>query len=183
MAAIEGAAERAGAERVLVRAFPALANVHYRLLWLGLIPSILATQMNMVASGFTAFELTGSAAMLGIVSSAVSIPMLLLSLVGGVVADRAPRRRVIVASQSSMGIATLLVAILAITGHVEVWHLIALGLVNGTAFSFNMPARQAYTADLVGGSLLRSAVSLTNAGMNFNRILGPALAGLLLVIP
>lgn len=144
---------------------------------------MLANQMGMVASGYTAFALTGSATVLGIVSSAASIPMLALSLVGGVVADRSPRRLLIVCSQSAMGLATAAVAVLAFLGWLDVWHLIALGLINGCAFSFNMPARQAYTADLVGSSLLRSAVSLNNAGMNFNRILGPALAGILLVLP
>ncbi len=167
----------------MVRAFPALANAHYRLLWMGLVPSILANQMGMVATGYTAFMLTGSATMLAVVGSAVSIPMLFLSLVGGVVADRLPRRNIIVACQTAMGLGTAAVAVLAYLGRIEVWHLIMLGLVNGTAFSFQMPARNAYTADLVGGSLLRSAVSLNNAGMNFTRIAGPALAGFLLVVP
>ena len=78
------------------------------------------------------------------------------------------------ASQIAMLLATAAVSVLTFMGALEVWHLIALNLLRGGAFSFNMPARQAYTGDLVGPDLLRSAVSLQNAGHNFNRVAGPA---------
>jgi MFS family permease len=163
--------------------FPALGSHHFRRFWLGMLPAIMANQMGMIATGYAAFTLTGSATVLGFVSSAMSLPMLMFSLVGGVVADRAARRRVILASQSAMCISAILVAALSFSGRLEVWHLVAFGLVQGAGFSFNMPARQAYVADLVGPSLLRSAISLQNAGMNFNRIAGPSLAGMLLAFP
>jgi MFS family permease len=148
-----------------------------------MLPAIMANQMGMIATGYAAFMLTGSGTVLGFVSSAMSLPMLIFSLVGGVVADRTARRRVIMASQSAMCISAVLVSVLAFTGRLDVWHLVAFGLVQGAGFSFNMPARQAYVADLVGPNFLRSAISLQNAGMNFNRIAGPSLAGMLLALP
>lgn len=148
-----------------------------------MLPAILANQMGMIASGYAAFELSGSATVLGLVSSAMSLPMLLLALMGGVVADRNPRRAIILASQSAMCVTAAIVAAFALTGALNIWHLVLFGLVQGAGFSFNMPARQAYLADLVGAPLLRSAISLQNAGMNFNRIAGPSLAGVLLAFP
>lgn len=163
--------------------FPALAKPDFRKFWLGMQPAIMANQMGMIATGYAAFTLTGSATVLGLVSSAMSLPMLLLALVGGVVADRVARRRVILASQGAMCVSAVGVAASAFAGMLDVWQLVAFGLVQGAGFSFNMPARQAYVADLVGPDLLRSAISLQNAGMNFNRIAGPSLAGMLLAFP
>jgi MFS family permease len=164
--------------------FPALGVPSFRLLWLGMLPGTLAWQMSVVASGYAAFVLSDSATVLGLISSSIGLPMLLFSLVGGVVADRLPRRRVLLATQSALGAAAGVLAFLSLSGLLAAWHLVALGLVQGTAFAFNMPSRQAYVAELVGEKeLLRSAVALNNAGVNFCRIAGPAVAGLLLSLP
>jgi MFS family permease len=168
----------------LLRLFPALAVPPYRLLWLGMLPGTLAWQMSVVATGYAAFVLSDSATVLGLVSSAIGLPMLLFSLIGGVVADRLPRRRVLLMTQGVLGLAAAALAFLSLAGVLAAWHLVALGLAQGTAFAFNMPARQAYIAELVSGKeLLRSAVALNNAGVNFCRIAGPALGGLLLSLP
>jgi MFS family permease len=148
-----------------------------------MLPSTLAWQLNAVASGYAAFVLSDSATTLGIVSIASGLPVLALSLVGGVVADRFPRRTVLLLAQSTFAVATGAVAAAALAGRLQVWHLVALGLVQGVAMSFNIPARQAYIAELVGPHLLRNAVALNNAGMNGCRIVGPALAGALLAMP
>jgi MFS family permease len=178
------AAPRAARGGPLLRLFPALSVPPYRLLWLGMLPGTLAWQMSVVATGYAAFVLSGSAAVLGLVSSSIGLPMLLLSLVGGVVADRLPRRRVLLATQSLLGLAAAGLAFLSLTGVLAAWHLVVLGLVQGTAFAFNMPARQAYVAELVEDKeLMRSAVALNNAGVNFCRIAGPALGGVLLSLP
>jgi MFS family permease len=118
-----------------------------------------------------------------VVSVASGLPMLLLSLIGGVVADRLPRRRVILASQAALGLGAAALAILTLAGLLQIWHLVALGAVQGTAIAFNMPARQAYIAEMVGPSLLRDAVALNNAGWNLARVVGPAVAGVLLAAP
>jgi MFS family permease len=167
----------------LLRVYPALGLDTFRILWLGMLPSNLAWQMSMVTTGYAAFILTESATVLGLVSVAMGLPMLLFSLVGGVVADRLPRRAVLIATQGTLGVSTGLVTLLIVSGHLQVWQLIAYTFVQGTTVSFNMPARQAYIAELVGARWLRNAVALNNAGLNCCRIAGPALAGGLLAVP
>jgi MFS family permease len=167
----------------VVDLYPSLRVPAFRLLWLGMLPANIAFQMSQVAVGYAAFGLTGSAAVLGIVSLASGLPQLFLGLVGGVAADRMSRRAVLLGTQSTLALVALVLAILAITGWLQVWHLVVAGLVQGCAFAFNMPSRQALIGELVGPKLLRNAVALNNAGMNFNRIAGPSLAGILLSIP
>jgi MFS family permease len=164
----------------LLRLYPALAVSSFRLLWLGMVPASLAWQMSVVATGYAAFQLTGSAVWLGLVSSSIGLPMLTFGLVGGVAADRLPRRTVLLCTQTTLGAAPAVLALLTFTGHLAAWHLVALGVVQGIAFAFNMPARQAYMAEIVGPDLVRSAISLNNAGQNFCRVAGPAIAGVLL---
>jgi MFS family permease len=171
---------RAGA---LERAFPALAVGPYRLLLSGNLCAMLAYQASVVATGYAAFQMTGAATMLGLISLALGLPLLLFALIGGVVADRLPRHRVLLAAQGTLGTTAAALAGLALTGLLRPWHLIAIGLVQGTAFAFNMPARQALVADLVGPERLRSAIALNTSGINCCRIAGPALAGALLAIP
>jgi MFS family permease len=167
----------------LLRVYPALGLPTFRLLWIGMLPSNIAWTMSTVATGYAAFILTGSATVLGLVSVAMGVPMLLFSLVGGVVADRLPRRTVLIATQSAFGLATAAVTVLALSEQLAVWHLVGFTFVQGAAVSFNMPSRQAYIAELVGPRLLRSAVALNNAGLNFCRIAGPAIAGAMLAVP
>ncbi|HEX3246452.1 MAG TPA: MFS transporter, partial [Chloroflexota bacterium] len=167
----------------LLDLYPSLRVPSFRLLWLGMLPANIAFQMSQVAVGYAAFGLTGSAAALGIVSLASGLPQLLLGLVGGVAADRMSRRAVLLGTQSTLAVVALVQAVLALTGSLQVWHLGVTALFQGCAFAFNMPARQALIGDLVGPKLLRNAVALNNAGMNFNRIAGPSLAGMLLAMP
>lgn len=168
---------------LLVRLYPALANPAFRLLWLGMMPATLAVMMNQVASPYAAFTLSDSAAVLGIVSLAQSLPMLCLSLVGGVVADRLPRRLVLMGSQFTLGLGAALLAVLGLANVLQVWHIIFASFLQGAAFAFNMPARQAYIAELVPRPQLANAAALNNAGQNFCRVAGPALGGVLLAIP
>jgi MFS family permease len=167
----------------VVRLFPALRAPLFRLLWFSSLPSTLGVQMASVAIGYAAFLLSGSATALGGVSLATGLPMLSFALVGGVVADRAPRRLILIGTQTTLGLSAAAIAALALSGHLALWHLYVLGVAQGTAFAFNMPARQAFIAELVGSELLRSAISLNNATMNFARIAGPALAGGLIAVP
>jgi MFS family permease len=167
----------------LERVFPALREPGFRLLWISTLPGMLAIQMGTVAVGYAAFVLSGSAVALGGVSLAVGVPMLVLALVGGVVADQFSRRNILIWTQSTLGLSAAAIAGLAWTNTLELWHLYVYGFVQGTAFSFNMPARQAFIADLVAPELMRSAINLNNATMNFGRIAGPPVAGALLAVP
>src|SRR5438552_18920172 len=142
-----------------------------------MMPATLSWQMNIVVTGYAAFQLSNSATALGLTSSAQGLPMILLALIGGVVADRLPRRSILMCSQTLLGASNAMVAILALTHWLQVWHLVVFGLLQGTAIAFNMPARQAYIGHLMEGPLLRNAVALNSAGMNACRLLGPAIAG------
>lgn len=175
--------EKRNADSRLLRLYPSLGNSYYRRFWLGMLPAPLAYQMSLVAVPYAAFTLAGNATVLGLVSLALGVPMMTLSLVGGVVADRFPRHRILMGTQSLLFSVAVALAALSLSGRLEVWHLLVLSFLQGVAFAFNMPARQAYVAEIVGPSLLRSAVTLNNSGVNFSRVAGPALAGILLSMP
>ena len=165
------------------RTFLALRHRDFAVLMSSALLHMMVMQMGMVAFGYMAYELSGSATALGLMGLAWGIPMLTLSLVGGVVADRVPRRTIMMVTQGTIGAGALINAVLIFTGYIQLWHLFAVALVQGTSFAFNMPARQALIAELVGQEDLPNAIALNNANMNLNRILGPALAGFLIATP
>jgi MFS family permease len=165
------------------RTFLALEERDFRNLWLGMLPGTMAMQMGMVTTGFVAYDISGSAASVGIVSLGSGVPMLLFGLAGGVVADRFPKRNVLLSTQSLIGIAAALNAALVISGIVQVWHLMLVASLQGVGFAFNMPTRQAFIGQLVSRERLMNAVALNNAGMNFCRVIGPSMAGALIAIP
>jgi MFS family permease len=153
----------------------------YRWLFVSNMAFYLAMQSQALVRGFLAFHLTGSEFALGGVSFAVAVPMLLVSPLGGVLADRVDRRRVIMAAQALVLVSESTVLALYLTGHLVFWHLLASGLVVGSVFPLMMPARQAIVANLVGRERLAGAVALNVTGMNTARVVGPALGGLLIV--
>lgn len=165
------------------RTFTALRHRDFSLLMGSALPHMLAIQMSMVAFGYLAFEMTGSATALGFMGLAWGIPMLVLSLPGGVIADRFPRRTILMITQTITGVAALISAALVYTGYLQLWHLFVVAMVQGTCFAMNMPARQAMTADIVGKEDLTNALALNNANMNLTRVGGPALAGFLIASP
>jgi MFS family permease len=147
------------------------------LLWLGMLALMGGMQMQMLARGYLVYDLTGSAALLGVVNAGSSIPMLVLALFGGAIADRMERKRLIQIGQGIAGLLSLVVAFAIYTGHIEWWYLMISGLVQGTAWSFMMPARQAIIPQLVGKDKLTNAMALNAAGMSIMTLLAPALAG------
>lgn len=163
--------------------FAALSEPLFRLLWLGMLPSTLSWQMGQVAVGYVAYEISGAATALGIISASWAIPSIIFGLIGGVVADRFPKRTIILTTQSTVGLVAVMNAVVVLTGTVQIWHLALAASIQGLAFSFNMPARQAFVAELVSRENLMNAIALNNAGMNLMRIIGPATAGALIAIP
>ena len=161
----------------------ALRHPQFRLLFLSLLPGTLGMMMAMVAFGFVAYQLSGSATTLALVNLGWGIPMFLLSPLAGEAADRFPRRNVLLWTQATVGLTAVLAAVLLAAGVIQVWHLMAVTLIQGIAFAFNIPARQALIAELVPPEDLANAVALYNAGVNFNRVAGPAIAGALLTVP
>ena len=164
------------------RPFTALEERDFRNLWVGMLPGTLAMQMGMVTTGWVAYEISGSAASVGFVSLGSGIPMLTLGLFGGVVADRFPKRRTLLMTQSLIGIAASICAVLVLTDVVQIWHLMLISAMQGVGFAFNMPSRQAFVAQLISRERLMNAIALNNAGMNFSRVIGPSIAGLFIAV-
>jgi MFS family permease len=168
----------------LDRIFGALYhNPYYRTYWFGNQAGTLMMQMQMVAQGYLAYTLTGSAEALGIVGLAQGLPMLAFSPVAGVIADRYPKRTLLIAFQIVLCLTSLLIGVLIGLGLIQYWHLVATGFVQGVCFSINMPTRQSWIPSLVGRDDLPNAIALNNAGMNASRIVGPSIAGILIAVP
>jgi MFS family permease len=164
-------------------AFDALKNREYRLLWLGAVASLTSAQMRQIANGYLAYELTGSAAVLALVVLGQSLPSFFLAMFGGVIADRVKRRQLLLLTQSCIFVDSTIMAFLVVTGLVEVWHIIALGIFHGSVLAFNQPSRQAYMVELAGSENVTQAIALYSSGQTAVRIIGPTIAGAFIGIP
>lgn len=163
--------------------FASLAVRDFRVLWFGFMGSWMAMQMQQVARGVLAYQITGNAFSLGLVTLAMGLPRIVLSPLGGVVADRFAKRTVLLWTQCALGLISLWGAIMVAAGWMTIDWLVVLGLMQGSAFALNMPARQAYIPQIVGrGDGLANAIALNTAGMNLTRVVGPAIAGLLIAV-
>ncbi|MSY86674.1 MAG: MFS transporter [Actinobacteria bacterium] len=160
--------------------FRALSQPNYRTYAAGALVSNVGTWMQRVAQDWLVLVLTGSGAALGIVTGLQFLPFLLLSPFAGVIADRVPKRWLLQVTNIGMAVPALVLGVLAVTGTVEIWHVYALALVLGVASAFDAPARQSFVSELVGPDDLTNAVGLNSASFNSARIIGPALAGLLI---
>ncbi len=138
-----------------------------------------AMQMQMIARGYLTYDLTGSPALLGIVSAGFALPMLVLALFGGAIADRLQRKRIVQLGQIGAGLIALFVAVSITSGTVTWYHLLAASMMQGAVFSFFMPARQALIPQLVGQGQLTNAMALDAMGMSATTLLAPAVAGFL----
>ena len=165
--------------------FAALRYRDFRLLWGGLMISNLGTWMQFTAMGYFVARIAGSphvaALYLGILGAARAVPVLLLSPVAGVVADRFPRRRVLVCTNVTMAFAALLLALLATAQRLEMFGLVAISALNSAANAFDAPTRQSWTPFLVDRQYVGNAVGLNSVAFNAPAVLGPALAGVLIV--
>jgi MFS family permease len=159
--------------------FASLEHRNYRLFWYGQLVSLIGTWIQNVAQSWYVLTLTNSAFMLGAVSAISSLPILVLSLPGGVVADRVPKRGLLIVTQSVAMVMAFALAALVHFRVVRLWHIIAIAAVSGSAFAFDAPARQSYQAELVPREDLLNAIALNSANFNGTRIIGPALAGIL----
>lgn len=159
--------------------FRSMRHYNFRLWFIGQGISLVGTWMQTMAQQVLVYRLTGSAASLGIINFIGFIPLIPLSLWSGSISDRFPRRKIILFTQTSMLIQALILGVLAWTGTVQVWHVYLLSFFLGISNAIDLPARQAFTADLVeGGQDLTNAIGLNSAMFNGARALGPALAGL-----
>jgi MFS family permease len=160
--------------------FAALGVPNYRRYYGGQAISLIGTWMQMTAQAWLVLTLTHSSTALGVVIALQTLPVLLLTPYGGVIADRGDKRRIMIVLQSAMGVQALMLGLLTVTGNVRVWEIGLLALLLGVNNAFENPARQSFMLEMVGSTHLRNAVSLNSVLVNVARTVGPAVAGLLI---
>jgi MFS family permease len=159
-------------------ALRALRSRNYRLFVAGQLVSLVGTWMQMVAQSWLIYRLTGSAAMLGLIGFAGQIPIFVLAPLGGVLADRANRHHVLIATQTLMMALAFALAALTLSGHAEVWHIFVLASLLGVTNAFDIPARQAFLIEMVGREDIVNAIALNSSMLNGARVIGPGIAGI-----
>jgi MFS family permease len=157
----------------------ALRHRNFQLFFAGQLISLIGTWMQTVAQSWLVYRLTGSALLLGTVGFASQIPVFLMSPVGGIVADRHNRHRIVIATQASSMVLAFILAWLTLTDRVQVFHVMVLAALLGVVNAFDLPARQAFIMDMVGREDLMNAIALNSSMFNGARIVGPAVAGML----
>ncbi|MEU9700036.1 MFS transporter [Streptomyces sp. NPDC047981] len=160
--------------------FSSLRIRNYRLFFTGAIVSNTGTWMARITQDWLVLSLTGSAAAVGITTALQFLPMLLFGLYGGVIADRYPKRRILLVSQAALGLCGLTLAVLTLSGHIHVWHVYLVAFLLGMVTVVDNPTRQSFVSEMVGPDQLRNAVSLNSANFQSARLVGPAVAGLLI---
>lgn len=166
----------------LPRTFSSLRHPNYRLYFLGQMVSLVGFWMQHAAQSWLIYELTGSKAMLGIAGLVANAPIPILSIVGGILADRYPKRRILVFTHLAAAVPALVLAVLVFTGQVQVWHILVLAASLGLIAGIDMPVRQAFVIDLVGRDDLMNAIALNSALFHGARIVGPAVAGVAIAL-
>ncbi|MEV5549527.1 MFS transporter [Streptomyces sp. NPDC052309] len=160
--------------------FASLKVRNYRLFFMGQVVSNIGTWMQRIAQDWLVLSLTGSSAAVGITTALQFLPMLLFGLYGGVLVDRLRKRPTLLVTQTAMALTALFLAVLTLTGHVQVWHVYVAAFAMGLATVVDNPARQSFVSELVGRDQLQNAVSLNSANFQSARLVGPAVAGLMI---
>ena len=168
------------APRRLPTALQSLRHPNYRLLWIGTLVSSSGDWMDQIALNWLVYQLSGSAVQLALLNLARLAPIFVFTLVGGVVADRWERRRLLFATQSVAMVLAFILATLTVMGVVQIWMVILIAIGRGIVLSFNQPARQSLISELVPRDDLKNAIALNSATLNLTRVLGPTLGGVLI---
>jgi MFS family permease len=164
----------------LTRGFRALRVRNYRLYWFGQLVSLIGTWMQTTAQAWLVLQLTQSPLALGLVTTLQFLPVMILSLFGGAIADRVSKHRLILWTQTASLIQAVIFGALVAAGVIQLWQLYLLAMIQGTINAIDMPVRQSFTVELVGREDLANAVGLNSMQFNTARIIGPAIAGLLI---
>lgn len=160
--------------------FSSLKSRNYRLFFAGQVVSNTGTWMQRIAQDWLVLSLTGSSTAVGVTTALQFLPMLIFGLYGGVLVDRLPKRPTLLVTQSAMAVTGLALAFLTLSGHVEVWHVYLAAFAVGLATVVDNPARQTFVSEMVGPDQLQNAVSLNSANFQSARLIGPAVAGLMI---
>src|SRR5947209_7761471 len=164
----------------LLRAFTSLRHHNYRLYCFGQMISLIGSYMQSIRQAWLVLELTHSGWQLGVVGALQALPVLLFSLFGGVFADRWPKRRVLLVTESAAMVQALLLWVLAATGTIQLWHLYVLATLLGFTDCLERPTRQAFIIELVGREDLPNAVALNSSQSQMMRVVGPGIAGVII---
>ncbi|MEU2282002.1 MFS transporter [Streptomyces sp. NPDC013178] len=160
--------------------FSSLKVRNYRLFFAGQVVSNIGTWMQRIAQDWLVLSLTGSATAVGVTTALQFVPMLFFGLYGGVLVDRLPKRPTLLVTQTAMAVTGVALALLTLSGHVEVWHVYVAAFAVGLATVVDNPARQSFVSEMVGPDQLQNAVSLNSANFQSARLVGPAVAGLMI---
>jgi len=156
----------------------AMRHRNYRLFFAGQGLSLIGTWMMTVAQSWLVLQLTGEPLLLGLVAAVQWLPVLVLGLFGGLIADAMPKRRTMLATQSFAAVLSLVMAILVFTGTVAVWHVLVVAFLLGIRNAVDLPTRQSFSVEMVGRQDVGNAVALNSAMFNVARVIGPAVAGI-----
>ncbi|MCL6519249.1 MAG: MFS transporter [Armatimonadetes bacterium] len=159
--------------------FAALRHRNYRLYWSGILISAIGSWVQTIAQGWLVFKLTNSSLMLGTVLFLNSIPFTALSLFAGVIADRVDRRKLLLLTQSILALSAFILGVLITIGSIRIWHIMGLAFLSGCANAFDIPTRHSSIPFLVAKEHIMNAIALQSAAFNSARIIGPAIAGIL----
>ncbi len=170
-----------GSHRI-VEALSALRHRNYRLYWLGQLSSVLAQNMEGIAQSWLVLELTNSPLLLGLTGLAFAIPTITLTLLGGVIADRADRRRIMIFSQLGSASIFFILATLVVIQWVALWHVMTLAFLSGCIRAFDRPSRMALLPQMVPKEDIPNAVAVGGTIWQLNRLVGPAVAGVLIYL-
>ncbi len=162
--------------------FSSLKYPNYRLWFTGQTISMFGSWMQITALGFLVYQLTGSSLYLGYMGFATGVPALLLTLLGGVYADRVHRRSLLVLTQGSMALLAFALAYLTFSGEVEVWHVFVIGILNGVANAFDAPCRKSFIIEMVNAKDATNAIALNSVLYNLSMATGPAAAGVVFAL-
>ena len=169
-----------GVRLVTTRTFRSLHNRNYRLFFTGQLVSLVGTAMQVVAQAWLVLTLTNSGVALGVTAALQFLPILVLGVWGGVVADRFDKRRVLIATQVTSAVLALALWVLVVTGAVALWMVYGLAFLLGLVNVVDLPTRHAFVIEMVGDDEVPNAVGLNSAVFNTGRLVGPAVAGLLI---
>ncbi|MGA8877148.1 MAG: MFS transporter [Candidatus Korobacteraceae bacterium] len=169
----------ASRESRVALAVRALRHRNFQLFFAGQLISLIGTWMQTVAQSWLVYRMTGSAFLLGAVGFSSQIPVFIMAPVGGIVADRLNRQRIVISTQTASMILAGILAALTLTHRVQVWQIMVLASLLGVVNAFDIPARQAFLIDMVGREDLMNAIALNSSMFNGARVIGPAVAGIL----
>jgi MFS family permease len=169
-----------GAKNKFNNPFISLKHKNFRYYWIGMCVSLIGTWMQNIAQPWLAYTLTNSPFLLSLIGILQFTPMLLLSLFAGVIIDKSSKKKILIVTQSASLIITLILAILVWTGKIQYWHILVMATALGIVNTIDMPSRQSMVIELVGEEDLMNGIALNSMAFNLARIIGPAIAGLVM---